>query len=147
MKISAKGLELIKQHEGCRLTVYRCPAGKPTVGYGHTGPDVDRWGIGTKISQQAADSLLASDVARFEQAVGRLVLVPVNQYQFDALVSFAFNLGAGALGMSTLLKRLNAGDYKGAAAEFGRWNKAGGKILPGLTRRRAAERALFEEPA
>jgi lysozyme len=83
-------------------------------------------------------------VRKFEAGVKRLVKVPLAQGQFDALVSFSFNVGLGALGSSTLLRKLNAGDYRGAAAEFPRWNKAGGKVYEGLTRRRAAERSLFE---
>ena len=100
---------------------------------------------GQTITKERADELLREDVARFEAQVLRLVKVPLTQGQFDALTSFVYNLGAGNLGNSTLLRLLNAGDYKGAAAQFDRWNKAGGKVLAGLVRRRAAERALFEE--
>lgn len=100
--------------------------------------------MGQTITQQQADDYLRRDVRQFERAVARQVRVPLTQGQFDALVSFAFNLGEGALAQSTLLRLLNAGDYAGAAAQFDRWNKAGGRVLPGLVRRRAAERALFE---
>ncbi|MCJ2030709.1 lysozyme [Methylobacterium sp. J-043] len=99
-----------------------------------------------RITQAEADDILARDLVRFEDAVARLVRVPVTQNQFDALVSFAFNLGEGNLGSSTLLKKLNAGDYDGAADQFARWNKAKGKVLTGLTRRRAAEADLFRRP-
>ena len=140
MQISKAGLDLIKQFEGLYLQAYRCPAGVPTIGYGHTAGVA----MGQTITQQQADDYLRRDVRMFERAVERLVKVPLTQGQFDALVSFAFNLGEGALAQSTLLRLLNAGDYAGAAAQFDRWNKAGGRVLPGLVRRRAAERALFE---
>lgn len=140
MQISKAGLDLIKQFEGLYLKAYRCPAGVPTIGYGHTAGVA----MGQTITQQQADDYLRRDVRQFERAVERQVSVPLTQGQFDALVSFAFNLGEGALAQSTLLRLLNAGDYAGAAAQFDRWNKAGGRVLPGLVRRRAAERALFE---
>lgn len=140
MQISKAGLDLIKQFEGLYLKAYRCPAGVPTIGYGHTAGVA----MGQTITQQQADDYLRRDVRQFERAVARLVTVPLTQGQFDALVSFAFNLGEGALAQSTLLRLLNAGDYAGAAAQFDRWNKAGGRVLPGVVRRRAAERALFE---
>lgn len=140
MQISKAGLDLIKKFEGLYLKAYRCPAGVPTIGYGHTAGVA----MGQTITQQQADDYLRRDVRQFERAVARLVTVPLTQGQFDALVSFAFNLGEGALAQSTLLRLLNAGDYAGAAAQFDRWNKAGGRVLPGLVRRRAAERALFE---
>lgn len=140
MQISKAGLDLIKQFEGLYLKAYRCPAGVPTIGYGHTAGVA----MGQTITQQQADDYLRRDVRQFERAVARLVRVPLTQGQFDALVSFAFNLGEGALAQSTLLRLLNSGDYAGAAAQFDRWNKAGGRVLPGLVRRRAAERALFE---
>lgn len=134
-----KGLELIKEFEGLRLTAYLCPAQVWTIGYGHTA------GVrqGDVIIEAQADAFLRHDLAASELAVGRRVTALLNQNQFDALVSFTFNLGAGNLSRSTLLKKLNAGDYAGAAEEFLRWNRAGGKPLAGLSRRRAAERALF----
>ena len=140
MQISKAGLDLIKEFEGLYLKAYRCPAGVPTIGYGHTAGVA----MGQTITQQQADDYLRRDVRQFERAVERQVSVPLTQGQFDALVSFAFNLGEGALAQSTLLRLLNAGDYAGAAAQFDRWNKASGRVLPGLVRRRAAERALFE---
>lgn len=115
-----------------------------TIGYGHTaaaGPPVPAAGL--TITPAEADAILGRDLARFEAAVTRLVTVALSQHEFDALVSFTFNVGEGALGRSTLLRKLNAGDGSGAAAEFGRWNKAGGRVLAGLTRRRAEERAMF----
>jgi lysozyme len=145
MRTSAEGRAFIGRHEGLRLTAYRDAAGVWTIGYGHTaaaGPPVPVAGL--TITAGEADTILARDLSRFEAAVTRLVTVPLSQGAFDALVSFTFNVGEGALARSTLLKKLNAGDRAGAAAEFGRWNKAGGRVLVGLTRRRAEERALFE---
>ncbi len=140
MHTSQKGLDLIKSFEGLRLSAYRCPADIPTIGYGTTAGVK----MGDTITKERAEILLRADVKRFEDQVLRLVKVPLTQGQFDALVSFTYNLGAANLGNSTLLRLLNAGDYKGAAAQFDRWTKAGGKELPGLVKRRAAERALFE---
>lgn len=140
MVTSEKGLGLIKQYESLRLAAYKDSVGIPTIGWGHTGPEVK---MGQKISQEEAVSLLRADVAKFEKTVGRLVRVAINQNQFDALVCFSFNVGAQALEDSTLLKKLNAGDFQGAADQLPRWNKAGGQVLAGLTRRRAAERQLF----
>lgn len=140
MKINEAGLNLIKDFEGCRLKAYLCPAGVWTIGYGHTQgvkPDM-------VISQLQAERFLRQDLKRFEDAVTSLVKVPITPNQFSALVSFAYNVGTGALYDSTLLRKLNKKDYKGAANEFLRWNKAGGKVLPGLTRRRIAEKDLFE---
>lgn len=151
MKTSEKGIALIKSFESCRLKAYPDPGtgGAPwTIGWGHTGPEVKQ---GLTWSQEQADKALLEDLRQFEQDVASLVKVKINQNQFDALVSFAFNVGpdidadtiAEGLGDSTLLRRLNAGNYQGAADEFLKWNRAGGKILRGLTRRRAAERELF----
>ncbi|WP_019104081.1 lysozyme [Chromobacterium haemolyticum] len=140
MKTSAKGIALIQKSEGLRLKAYQDSVGVWTIGYGHTGPDVTSALV---ITHDQADALLARDLEKFEAGIMRLVKVQFNQNQFDALVSFAYNLGLGALQGSTLLRLLNAGDYAGAAAQLPRWNKAGGKELPGLTRRRAAEQALF----
>lgn len=117
--------------------------GRPwTIGYGHTGPDVVE---GKVISETTAENLFIQDLAEFEAAVNGLVTVPLTQGQFDALVSFGFNCGTGpeGLGGSTLLKLLNAGQYDQAADQFSRWNKSGGKVLAGLTIRRAQERAMF----
>lgn len=139
MNISQRGLDLIKGFEGLKLKAYICPAGVWTIGYGSTGPHVVQ---GKVISEEQAEALLRKDVGRFERAVEAMAAAP-SQHQFDAMVSFAFNVGTGALKSSTLLKRHNAGDYKGAADQFLRWNRAGKMILPGLTRRRAAERALY----
>ncbi|HCD8148782.1 TPA: lysozyme, partial [Enterobacter hormaechei] len=132
------------QFEGCKLTAYQDSVGVWTIGYGWTQP-VDGKPIraGMTIKQETAERLLKTGLVRYESDVSRLVKVGMTQGQFDALVSFTYNLGARSLSTSTLLRKLNTGDYAGAADEFLRWNKAGGKVLNGLTRRREAERALF----
>jgi len=140
MRISQTGIDLIKQFEGFRSKAYICPAGVLTIGYGSTGKHVQP---GMSINTAYGEKLLREDVSRFESAVNRLVTVPMSQGQFDALVSFAFNVGEGALAKSTLLRKLNAGDYAGAAHEFKRWNRGGGRVLAGLVRRREAEAKLF----
>lgn len=147
MITSEKGIRLIKQFEGCRLTAYPDPGtgGDPwTIGYGWTHP-VDGKPVkrGMTIDQATADRLLKTGLVGYENDVLKVVRVKLTQGQFDALVSFAYNVGSRALSTSTLLKKLNAGDIKGAADEFLRWNKSGGKVMPGLTNRRKAERALF----
>ena len=144
MQTSDKGIALIKQFEGCKLTAYQDSVGVWTIGYGWTQP-VDGKPIraGMTIKLEAVERLLKTGLVSYENDVSRLVKVDLTQRQFDALVSFTYNLGARSLSTSTLLRKLNAGDYAGAADEFLRWNKAGGKVLNGLTRRREAERALF----
>lgn len=140
MKINQKGLDLIKSFEGLELKAYKCPADVLTIGYGHTGSDVKE---GQVITQQQAEDLLKKDVEKFEKGVLSLVKVKINENEFSALVSFAYNLGLGNLKQSTLLNSLNKLQRESAANEFLRWNKAGGKVLAGLTRRREAEKALF----
>ncbi|MDU3928507.1 MAG: lysozyme [Enterobacter asburiae] len=144
MQTSEKGIALIKQFEGCKLTAYQDSVGVWTIGYGWTQP-VDGKPIraGMTIKQETAERLLKTGLVSYESDVSRLVKVGLTQGQFDALVSFTYNLGARSLSTSTLLRKINSGDYAGAADEFLRWNKAGGKVLNGLTRRREAERALF----
>lgn len=139
MTISPKGVALIKEFEGCSLKAYSDIVGVVTIGYGHTGADVS---MGDVITQEEADSLLKRDLERFEAGVARMLKVPVTQGQFDALVCFAFNLGLAAFSSSTLLKKVNSNDPT-AASEFPRWNRAGSKVVAGLTRRRLAEQALF----
>lgn len=141
-RIGPKGLALIKSSEGLRLKAYRCPADVPTIGYGSTGPHVR---MGMTITEAEAEALLRKDLARFEAGVVKLA-GPMTPGQFSALVSFAFNLGLGALGKSTLLKKHKAGDFAGAKAEFAKWNRAGGRVLAGLTKRRAAEAELYGLP-
>lgn len=140
MKISQKGISLVKGFEGLELKAYKDSVGVVTIGYGSTGPHVY---MGQVITEAQAEALLIKDLSRFESGVTELVKAPLTQNQFDALVSFSFNLGLGNLKSSTLLKKLNAKDYIGASEEFERWNKAGGKVLNGLTRRRLAEKELF----
>ncbi|WP_342622623.1 lysozyme [Pseudomonas alkylphenolica] len=143
MRTSQRGLSLIKSFEGLRLLAYRDAVGVWTIGYGATR------GVkaGMSITKEQAERMLINDVQRFEPEVERLVKVPLTSNQWDALVSFTYNLGAANLESSTLLRLLNADDYAGAAEQFPRWNKAGGKVLPGLVRRREAERVLFLEAA
>lgn len=150
MRTSQNGINMIKAFEGLHkvkadgnVRSYRCPAGRWTIGYGHTH------GVksGMTVTPEEAEDLLVEDLKTCEEAIERLVKVDLTQSQFDALVSFVFNLGVGNFRNSTLLKKLNRGDYNGASQEFSRWNKARveGQLKPlaGLTRRRAAESALF----
>lgn len=142
MKTSPKGIALIKSAEGLRLKAYPDPGTGAlpwTIGYGSTS-GVTRNMV---ITEAQAEQMLAEDLVRFERIVERLVRVPLNQGQFDALVSFTYNVGEGNFTKSTLLRKLNAGDATGAAEQFSRWVNAGGKVLPGLVKRRAAERSLF----
>ncbi len=138
---SQPGIDLIKRFEGCQLRTYCCPAGKPTIGFGHTGADVYD---GLIITPERAEEMLRDDLRDVEKAVLQAVTAPITQGQFDALVSFTYNVGIGALKASTLLRKLNAEDYIGASAQFSLWTKAGGRDLPGLIRRRAAERSMFD---
>lgn len=157
MNLSNTACELIKAFESVKLQPYRCPAGLWTVGVGHVlyppqaalkmpermafplDSEHDRlWSVG------GIDAIFRSDLIRFETGVLRLCPSSINsQAQFDALVSFSFNLGLGSLQSSTLRMKYNRGDTAGTADEFLKWNKAGGKVLKGLTRRREAERSLF----
>lgn len=141
-QINQAGLALIKEFEGCRLEAYRCPAGVATIGYGST----QGVKMGMKINQNQAESLLRQDLERFERGIELAVNVPLSDNQFGALVSFAFNVGINAFSRSTLLKVLNQGYYRTAADQFTFWDKADGRVLPGLTRRRQAERTLFLRP-
>jgi lysozyme len=143
MDYSPDGLKLTESFEGCRLAAYLDSVGVPTIGYGHTRGVT----MGMTCTQEQAEQWLQQDVQVAVQAVNNLVTVPLTQQQFDALVDFAFNLGTGALQHSTLLRLLNSGNYQGAAGEFEKWDKAGGKVLPGLLRRRQAERDMFNTPA
>lgn len=137
MKLSSKGLQLIKEFEGLRLTSYFCAANVLTIGYGSTGSHVKPE---MTITESEAEKLLQKDLVRFEDSVNTLVKVPLTQGQYDALVSFAFNCGTNAFAESTLLRLLNGGDYKSAAEQFKRWTNKG---LAGLVRRRKAEETLF----
>lgn len=140
MQTSSMMRSLIESWEGCRLEPYQDVVGVWTIGYGCTGPDVYE-GM-DPISQEQADQLLAADLVKFEGYVTELC-PECSQQQFDALVSFTYNLGQGSLSGSTLRRLHNAGDYTGAAGEFAKWNHAGGQVLAGLTRRRAGEANVY----
>lgn len=142
MKCSDSGLNLIKHYEGLRLHAYHCSAHVWTIGYGHTA------GVsaGDVITLEQAEKYLLQDINSAENTVNNYVMAPLSQHQFDALVSFVFNLGSGNFSSSTLLAKINARDYSGAASEFLRWNRAGGNIVNGLVRRREDEKRLFEIP-
>lgn len=156
MKTSTAGRDLIKQYEDLRLKGYLCPAGYPTWGWGHTGPDVR---LGGSISLVRAEYLFEIDVSEAERVVASAVKIDLTQGQFDALVSFAFNVGPGVKGVkdglvtlksgrpSTLLAKINAGDFAGASAQFDLWVMSKGQKLNGLVARRAKERALFDGKA
>lgn len=139
-RINADTMALLKRLEGLELLAYRDIAGVLTIGYGSTGRHVQE---GMRITEPQAEALLLQDLERFEDAVDSLVKVPLSDEQFGALVSLAFNIGIRAFRDSTLLRKLNAGDYTGAQQQFAVWNKAGGKVVKGLVNRRAAEAALF----
>lgn len=138
---SGDGLALTEQFEGCQLSAYQDEAGVWTIGYGHTGPDVT---AGLKITESQAQELLSQDISAAADFVNKVVMVPLSQSEFDALVDFVFNVGRGAFKGSTMLRRLNAGDFSGAAAQFQKWDHAGGKVVAGLLRRRVAEEAMFQ---
>jgi lysozyme len=139
MNISQEGLSLIKKFEGCELEAYKCAAGVLTIGYGSTKGVKE----GDTITQEEADKLLLHEMEEYEGYINDMVTVDLEQNQFDAMVSWVFNLGPANLKASTLLKVLNAKDYEGVPAQIKRWNKAGGKVLQGLIRRREAESLLF----
>jgi GH24 family phage-related lysozyme (muramidase) len=141
LSTGAKGIALIKSFEGLSLNKYQDIVGKWTIGYGHLILPDEVFNVA--LTEAQAETLLRRDLAVSEKGVNQYVLVPLTQNQFDALVSFTFNLGVGNLKSSTLLRVLNAHQYQSAADEFLRWDKAGGKQVAGLTRRRTAERALF----
>ncbi|QMP19225.1 endolysin [Pseudomonas phage Persinger] len=144
MRTSAHGIAVMHYFESCRLTAYPDPGSKDgtpwTIGWGHTGPEVRK---GLVWTQAQADAAFVKDLRRFESGVLEMVQVPVTQGQFDALVSFAYNLGLGNLRSSTLLRLLNEGKTAEAAQQFKRWVKNDGKVMRGLVRRRAAEQCLF----
>ena len=140
MHMSQGGLDnLLKKFEGCKLKAYRCPANVCTIGYGHTSaagaPEVTD---GMTITQSRAEEILKVDILKYERAVEDLVKVELTQNQFDVLVDFAYNAGVGALKSSTLLRKVNAGKFDDVPAELMKWTKGGGKVLPGLVRRRQA---------
>jgi lysozyme len=140
MIINQKGLDLIKSFEGCKLKAYQDIRGIWTIGYGHTGSEVKE---GMEITQEQADGLLKENLHYFENGVDHFTSEPLNENQFSAMVCFSYNCGLGSLVHSSILKCVNAGDFQGAADSFLLWNKSGGMEVPGLTRRREAERELF----
>ena len=140
MKISQEGISLIKKFEGCELTAYQCSAGVWTIGYGHTKGIEE----GMEITQQEAEDMLVEELHEYENYINDNVTAPLSQNQFDAMVSWVYNLGPANLKSSTLLKVLNAGKYDEVPFQMKRWNKAGGVTLDGLIRRREAESLLFQ---
>ena len=146
MQISEKGLNLIKKFEGFSSKPYLCPANVPTIGFGSTYYEN---GMLVTLDDDSISEQRATEILKFTtdkmygSFVNKAVKVKLNQNQFDALVSFAYNLGNGNLQQSTLLKKVNSNDFIGASLEFEKWNKAGGKVLSGLTKRRTAEKELF----
>ena len=142
MKTSSKGIALITEFEGFRSKAYLCPAGVPTIGYGFTlGVQ-----LGDTITKEQAKRRLARELESYEAAVSRACTNEPNQNEFDALVCFAFNVGAAGMAKSSVIKAHNRGDHQAAARAFSLWNRAGGKVWAGLTRRRAAEAALYLTP-
>lgn len=141
MKISKEGIQLIANFEGKRYSAYKDVAGFATIGIGHLIKPGEKFPV--KMTEEEVISLFRKDIANFETAVNKAVKVPLSQNQFDALVSFTFNCGIGALQTSTLLKLLNQGKYIDAANQLLRWDKAGGKVCTGLSLRRQKERLLF----
>ena len=135
-----EGLSLIKKFEGCELEAYQCSAGVWTIGYGHTKGVTPS----DSISQEEAEQMLVDELHEYESYINEYVTVALSQNQFDALVSWVYNLGPANLKASTMLKVLNSGEYEDVPAQMKRWNKAGGKVLEGLIRRREAEACLFQ---
>jgi lysozyme len=150
LKLSPAGANLIKHFEGClekqgqHVHAYKCPAGVWTIGWGTTQENGHKINATTRWTMEECDEAFLKDMESFEMAVRRLVKVPLEQHQWDSLVSFCYNCGEGNLAKSTLLKKVNARDFDGAAKEFKKWNKGGGKVLPGLVRRRDSEALLFQ---
>lgn len=140
MEPSEACIALIKSFEGCRLEAYQDAGGLWTIGYGHRSPSIH---AGDEITQAQADAYMLSDVRECARTISPWISGLISQNEFDACVSFAYNLGTGRFHNSALLRKINAGDIVGAGNEFLRWNQAAGKVLAGLARRREAERALF----
>tara|TARA_Y100001973_G_C5181726_1_gene325301 strand:+ start:573 stop:1016 length:444 start_codon:yes stop_codon:yes gene_type:complete len=140
MKISEEGISLIKNYEGCRLEAYQDSVGIWTIGYGVIKGVKE----GDQINQEEANHLLKEELPEYEGYINDMIKVPLEQCQFDALVCWVYNLGPNNLKDSTLLRILNDGDYDGVPEQIKRWNKAGGKVLAGLVKRRAAEADLFK---
>lgn len=148
--LTPAGAHLIKHFESCKqktaggFKAYVCPAGVLSIGWGHTTIRGRKFTRSTVWTQAVCDQVFMEDMDFFVGQVRRLVKVELTAYQFDAVASFCMNCGQGNLGSSTLLKKINARDFDGAAKEFPKWNKGGGKVLSGLVRRRASESLLFQ---
>ena len=140
MKTSVAARRLIEEFEGFRATPYRCPAGVPSIGFGHAIKKGEKF---TRLTLREGEALLVKDLEPVESAIDWLVTAPLAQNQYDALASLVYNIGSKQFGESTLLTLLNAEDYAQAAGQFARWVKSGEKTLPGLVKRRAAEAKLF----
>lgn len=151
LKLTESGAKLIQHFEGClqphegKFKAYHCPANVLTIGWGHTNHHGRKFDATTKWTSEECHQVFFEDMEGFERSVRKLVKVPLTDYQFDALVSFCYNCGEGNLAKSTLLKRVNAGDFEEAALQFHKWNKANGKVLKGLVRRRASESLMFQD--
>lgn len=139
--VSQRGVDAVKRFEGYRTERYDDIAGNRTIGYGHLIRKGENYG---KINEKKAEELLREDLKSAENAVRKYVKTDINKNQFDALVSFVYNVGTGNFKGSTLLKKVNSKDFEGAAGEFAKWNKAGGKVIAGLVKRRAEEKEMFE---
>lgn len=150
MKITDETMRLIRDYEGMKLTAYKDPGSKNglpiTIGYGTTKIDGKDIKLGTKITKEQADEYFKKDIEKFAEGVRSRVKVKLNDNQFGALVSFSYNVGLGAFGSSTLLKKLNAGDFKSVPSELRKWNKNDGKVMQGLINRREKEIKLWETP-
>jgi lysozyme len=159
MNVSAQAVEMVKHHEGVRFKPYRCPAKLWTIGVGHVMyPEQGKLKVedrdsfllrredNRQFTKDEVDGILRFDLARFERGVAQFCPVPLTQGMFDSLVSFSFNVGLGTLQRSTLRQKLLRGDKAGAAEEFLKYTKGGGKVLPGLVKRRQDEQALFLHP-
>lgn len=150
LKLSQAGAELIQHFEGClkphgdMFHAYHCPANVLTIGWGHTNHHGRKFDASSRWTAGECHEAFLEDMETFERDVRKLVKVPLTAFQFDALVSFTYNCGSGNLAKSTLLKKVNAQDFEGAALEFQKWNKANGKVLAGLVRRRASEALMFQ---
>lgn len=151
LHLSKAGIKLVQHYESClkrmpdgRYKPYYCPAGVLTIGWGHTNHHGRKFDTSARWTRAECDDEFESDMELFERAVKKLVKVPLKQHQFDALVSFAYNCGEGALQRSTLLKKVNRGDFEGAAREFHKYNRGDGRVMSGLVRRRASESLMFQ---
>jgi lysozyme len=144
LMLGTDGADLVKFYESCKTKAYKDSVGVLTIGWGHTNAQEPHFDKNTVWAQSTCDEVFFQDMRSYEDSVKELVTVPLKQCQFDALTSFTYNCGAGNLKKSTLLKKVNAKDFEGAAKEFHKWNKAGGKVLKGLTKRRNSESLMLQ---